>query len=65
VAKFITHLYKSINNRDTAEIENLYEIRFPQLAKDYFKEEKWPWEIGNLVDEPLVIVGWIQMRTTT
>jgi len=55
VAKFIIHLYKAINNRDTAEIENLYEIRFPQLTKDYFKEEKWPVDISHLVDEPLFI----------
>ena len=55
VAKFIIHLYKAINNRDTAEIENLYEIRFPQLTKDYFKEEKWPSDISHLVDEPLFV----------
>jgi len=53
VAKFITHLYKAITNRDIGEIENLYEIRYPQLAKDYFKEEKWPWDVANVVDEPV------------
>ncbi|CAG7785475.1 unnamed protein product [Allacma fusca] len=55
VAKFIIHLYKAINNRDTAEIENLYEIRFPQLTKDYFKEEKWPSDISHLVEDQLFI----------
>jgi len=54
VAKFINHLYHAINNRDVSEIENLYEIRFPQLTRDYFKEEKWPTEIGRIVDDPLV-----------
>ncbi|XP_021951018.1 eukaryotic translation initiation factor 3 subunit L isoform X2 [Folsomia candida] len=53
VAKFIIHLYQSINNRDVSEIENLYEIRFPQLTRDYFKEEKWPQDITHLVDDPL------------
>jgi len=55
VAKFIIHLYKAINNRDVAEIENLYEIRFPQLTKDYFKEEKWPHDVGHLVEDPLFV----------
>jgi len=53
VAKFIVHLYKAISNRDVAEIENLYEIRYPQLTKDYFKEEKWPYDVTHLVDDPL------------
>jgi hypothetical protein len=57
VAKFINHLYHAISNRDVSEIENLYEIRFPQLTRDYFKEEKWPQEIGRIVDDPLVS-GW-------
>ena len=54
VANFILHLYKSINNRDLGDIENLYEVRFPQLNRDYFKEEKWPYDIEHLVDDPLV-----------
>lgn len=57
VAKFIVHLYKAISNRDIAEIENLYEIRYPQLTKDYFKEEKWPYDVSHLVDDPLVRIG--------
>lgn len=54
VMKFITHLYHSINNRDISEIESLYEVRYPLLSKEYFKEERWPLEIQNLVDEALV-----------
>jgi len=52
--KFITHLYNSINKRDSSEIENLYEVRYPLLSKEYFKEDRWPLEIQSLVDEPVV-----------
>ncbi len=61
VAKFIIHLYQSINNRDVSEIENLYEIRFPQLTRDYFKEEKWPQDITHLVDDALVSLKELHM----